>query len=125
MKDGRDEIAKTKSSVLSHVAENEGREDVVVDLESDVEEGVAESFRPQDARLLFGVRLESRLPLLQAGHKVPKVGQFQTAQSRHVENQNELAANVQVGAALDVIYSHVIIKTIKQNEEKRRVNCKE
>ena len=116
MKDGRDEISETQSAVFAHVAQHQGEENVVVDLETDVEEGVFESLGPEDARLLFGVRFEGALPLFQTGHKVPEVGQLEATQCRDVKGQNHLSAHVQVGAALDVIVGQTGLQQFVQFE---------
>jgi hypothetical protein len=49
--------------------------------------GITETFSSQNARLLLGVRFESRLPLFQTGHKVTEIRQFKSTQSRHLKKR--------------------------------------
>lgn len=83
--------------------QNQNRQDVGAELEADVTQRVPEPLRPQNARLLFCVHLEHALPRLEVDHEQLKVVESYSRSILLVHQADDLATNVEVGTAANVV----------------------
>lgn len=77
----QDKVPKPQSPIFPHISQNKCGENIDADLVAKLQDGIPEALGPQDPRLLLGVVLEGRLPVLQTAHQVFEVHKLQSTTS--------------------------------------------
>ena len=98
-------VAKSESSILPHVAEYQDAHDLPGESEPDLQQGVPQPLRPEDARLLLAVSPEHALPQLEADYQVLelRVAHPPYAGLLLVQGHHHLPADLDAGTGLDVV----------------------